>query len=418
MTEIKRATYLFFYFADEVYFDAEQLVVEGRVAFGTRARMRVISVLAEREFSLEPEHVEILGALPSDRFIAIAKVIEEHRVARELLHEWAEKGLVIIDGSDVTLVEYRRRDEALTAACWNKYALLYHFMGKWKDVRIRAPEFRDTDQFLEAVGARQERFKKFIELFGRPPAHFYKPPNILGGQDLPLVHHSGSLYDVLTRRKTTRAFNAHRPMTIEQLALVLYYVWGCHGYWRVFEGHLGLKKTSPSGGDLHPTEVYPIIRNVEGVAPGVYHYDVEHHRLDLLRPLDREEVPLWIDEFASGQSFFMPAHATFLMTTRFQRSYWKYRTNSRVYSVLQMDAGHLSQTFYLVSTELGLGAFVTAALNTVNIEKKLGFDPMTEAPVALCGCGWPGPDEFHLEVEYSPYVPRQTVLAADAEGTD
>jgi SagB-type dehydrogenase family enzyme len=145
---------------------------------------------------------------------------------------------------------------------------------------------------------------------------------------------------------------------------------------------------------------------------------VEYHRLHLLRPLDREEVSVWVDEFASGQSFFTPAHATFLMTTRFQRSYWKYRNNSRVYSVLQMDVGHLSQTFYLVSSDLGLGAFVTAALNTVNIEKKLGFDPMTEAPLALCGCGWPGPDKFHLEVEYQPYIPRETILTTTTDRSE
>jgi putative peptide maturation dehydrogenase len=264
------------------------------------------------------------------------------------------------------------------------------------------------------VARRRGRLDEFIEQFGHPPAHFYSAPNAIAAQDLPVIRRAGGLYDVLTRRKTARAFDADRPMTMEQLAQILYYVWGCHGYLRVFDDHLWLRKTSPSGGDLHPTEVYPIIRNVDGVTPGVYHYNVEQHRLHLLRPMTGEQVPLLVEEFTAGQSYFAPAHATFLMTTRFERHYWKYRNNSRAYSVLQMDVGHLSQTFYLVSTELGLGAFVTAALNAVNVEQKLGFDPTREAPLAICGCGWPGADELQLEPQYEPYVPRETIIPAES----
>src|SRR5438270_598936 len=111
MTEIKRATFLFFYLADEICFDVEQFVAAGRIAFGTCGRLQVISILSECEFPFEWAHAEILGGLPSDRFIPTSEALERHHLTPELMQEWAEKGLVISDGSDPALVEYRRRDE-------------------------------------------------------------------------------------------------------------------------------------------------------------------------------------------------------------------------------------------------------------------------------------------------------------------
>jgi nitroreductase len=52
-----------------------------------------------------------------------------------------------------------------------------------------------------------------------------------------------------------------------------------------------------------------------------------------------------------------------------------------------MDAGHLSQTFYLVCTQLGLGPFVTAAIDEGEIGRTLELDLLFEGPLALCGCG-------------------------------
>jgi nitroreductase len=74
-----------------------------------------------------------------------------------------------------------------------------------------------------------------------------------------------------------------------------------------------------------------------------------------------------------------------------------------------MDAAHLAQTFYLVCAELGLGAFVTAAVNGANIEERLGLDPFTEGALAMCGCGRPAARE-ELDAKFEPYVPRETII--------
>jgi len=71
-----------------------------------------------------------------------------------------------------------------------------------------------------------------------------------------------------------------------------------------------------------------------------------------------------------------------------------------------MDAGHLSQTLYLLCQELGLGAFFTGAVNDVNIEELLGLDPLQEGVLGISGCGRPLNDGAPLTLVTSPYTPR------------
>jgi nitroreductase len=94
------------------------------------------------------------------------------------------------------------------------------------------------------------------------------------------------------------------------------------------------------------------------------------------------------------------------MAARFYRSFWKYRRHQKAYASLMMDAAHLSQTLYLVAAELGLGAFVTAAVNGANIEERLGLDGWSEGVLAMCGCGKPSSKRSVLEPSFTRYVPR------------
>jgi nitroreductase len=68
-----------------------------------------------------------------------------------------------------------------------------------------------------------------------------------------------------------------------------------------------------------------------------------------------------------------------------------------------MDAGHLSQTLYLVCGELGLGAFVAGAINDATIDERLGLRAFEEGALAICGCGRPEPSG--LEPVFEPFVP-------------
>jgi SagB-type dehydrogenase family enzyme len=91
---------------------------------------------------------------------------------------------------------------------------------------------------------------------------------------------------------------------------------------------------------------------------------------------------------ASGQSWVQRAAFLCVMTAVFQRTLWKYETES-AYRVLWLDAGHLAQTFCLLATSRGLGPFTTAAIQDSYIEKLIGLDGIKEFPVYLCGAGVP-----------------------------
>jgi hypothetical protein len=62
---------------------------------------------------------------------------------------------------------------------------------------------------------------------------------------------------------------------------------------------------------------------------------------------------------------------------------------------------------YLAATELNLGAFITAAVNEVEIEQAFGLEPMEEGPLAVCGFGVRASEKVTVEFD-----PQHKVWAA------
>jgi SagB-type dehydrogenase family enzyme len=117
----------------------------------------------------------------------------------------------------------------------------------------------------------------------------------------------------------------------------------------------------------------------------MYHYSAKDHSLELLKSGDLRGMCV---EFAAGQEWTRNASVLFLMTAAVARTAWKYRI-PRVYRAFLLDAGHLSQSFLLVSTALGLGAFCIGIINDLRIEKELGVDGVNETVVFAVGVGQP-----------------------------
>jgi putative peptide maturation dehydrogenase len=265
-------------------------------------------------------------------------------------------------------------------------------MRQWKDVTntYRDPDADAADDGLRDVPA---------------PPHFYSAPAASGSQRLPSPVRDSYLYPLLRARASRRAFDRGKELAAEDLSTLLYYCFGCHGYLDAHETVRLLKKTSPSGGSLHPIEVYPLIRAVSGIPPGLYHYSVEHHVLEILKEMSAEEVSDFAFVATAEQAFTRNAHVLFLLTARFDRQFWKYRGHAKAYGVLHMDLGHLSQTVYLVCTDLGLGACITGAINDGNIDEQLGLDGIREGALAVIACGVPLPEGSDEEPVFSPYTP-------------
>jgi SagB-type dehydrogenase family enzyme len=169
----------------------------------------------------------------------------------------------------------------------------------------------------------------------------------------------------------------------EDFAAVVRGTWGATG--SIDAGVLGrlTTKTSPSAGGLHPIECYVLSWNVDGIAPGLYHYDLASDALRLLRSGDFRRQAV---RAASGQRWVGRAAFLCVMTAVFARTLWKYHLEN-AFRVLWMDAGHLAQTFDLLATSRGLGPFQTAAIQDTFIEKLIGLDGVKEFPVYLVGAG-------------------------------
>jgi SagB-type dehydrogenase family enzyme len=192
------------------------------------------------------------------------------------------------------------------------------------------------------------------------------------------------LVDVLRRRRSRRVFG-DRPVPLADLAALLQLAGGAvdAGAPEALSEHQTVFKTSPSGGGRHPTELYPVVRGVKGLAPATYRYDGGEHALERVGPaLDGEALV----RLCADQWWVAEAQVALFFTSYVPRHRWKYRSD-RGYRILLLDVGHLSQTVYLLATALGLPMTFTAATRDELVEEALGIDPAVEFVVGCAVVG-------------------------------
>ena len=270
MLRARRSAFLLFHLHDEHLLDLDAML-RGVVHTAAEPRLQALSILRGEEVPLEPGELETLYAFPAGEWVDV----ETERAAE--VEALARKGLVVVDGSrEAELDELRRREESLASNEWNLYAAAYHFMTRWRDVDVTAHG--------EAPEISASLIEQYVELYGRPAA--FHELSSRPALELPLGDRDGDLYSALLSRRTTRAFSADAPVELDDFASVMRFVFGCHG-WAPFIGeHVGIKRTSPSGGGLHAVEAYPLVSRVRGIEPGLYHYRTRDHALELVRPVD------------------------------------------------------------------------------------------------------------------------------------
>ena len=171
---------------------------------------------------------------------------------------------------------------------WNLEAALYYFLSRWRGIDMR--RLAGQDETSDLLPPTDEAVRALVDHLGPPPSAFSSVEAPLAVRELPLVERKGELYDVLLRRRTTRSFNQGAPLAQWELAVVLRYVFGYHGYVPLLGQMATLKRTSPSAGGFHPVEAYPLILAVDELDPGLYHYNPARHALELLAPLGVDEA--------------------------------------------------------------------------------------------------------------------------------
>ncbi|GAA0712264.1 putative peptide maturation dehydrogenase [Dokdonella soli] len=335
-----------------------------------------------KDVVLSTAEVALLGALSPSRWTDREELTAAHPC--EVLDALFDKHLLVSESTAAGA-----RDQALRDTNWRTASAVMHYASRWRGVDTEAVE----QQFAEtAEGSLLDR------LGAAPPVVRERVP-ASERQRLPAVE-STPLDALLDRRVTCRNFDASRNLTAAQFSSVLYRAFGARAVNDYAPGVQLLKKGVPSAGGLHATEAYLLVQRVDGVTPGLYHYHPVDHALEPIRMLTADEAAATARRFVAAQAYFVDAHVIVLPTSRFLRNFWKYRNHAKAYRALILDVGHLSQTMYLAATELGLAAFITAAINEVDIEQAFGLDPLEEGPLAVCGFGLRGHDRS--EVEFDP----------------
>jgi len=383
---IRRCAVLWLEPREVAHFELERLLAGG-TGVVSRVQWLAHAPHLAAPVEVDAEDVALLGELGPLDWTGSAPLRERHGPVR--VRTLLKAGLLI--GSSKPWAAQREADAAFRDQHWHGLAATWHAASRWDGIDA-AGEVEEAG-LLTAEGLRQA--------YGPPPPVVHERGVAEERIGLPRAMRT-PLDDVLDARATCRNFDTAAPLPLPQLAQVLERAFGARGQVHGADDFDVLKKTSPSGGALHPTECYLIARHIDGLARGLYHYRPVDHALQPLplddalvladagrhadaKGMDALDFLAWIA--VGGQQWFADAHALCVLAPRFVRNYWKYRNHPKAYRVCILDVGHLSQTLLLSATELGLGSYVTAAINEVDLERAFGLTHWRDGPLAVCGIG-------------------------------
>ncbi|MFE3650972.1 SagB/ThcOx family dehydrogenase [Streptomyces sp. NPDC059122] len=273
---------------------------------------------------------------------------------------------------------------------WSPEATALHFSSKDADY-TESPEVNEDFR----AGKRPALFKNY------PTADRILLPRVPLDPDADFVR-------TLYRRRTHRSFT-QVDLPLPLLSGLLAMVFGPSEFLDGQDFGALMKRTSAAGGARHELEAYVGIFTVDGVTPGLYHYNCLEHSLELLdAAFTREQAAhLCFDQSGVGD-----AALVVFVTAVVERMSSKYRA-PRAYRVMLLNAGHLGQTFALTATALGLGPFQTAAFRDSEVEDALGVDGIRETALYVLAAGMPddrsdagytaGLDAFRQAVLHPPH---------------
>jgi SagB-type dehydrogenase family enzyme len=196
---------------------------------------------------------------------------------------------------------------------------------------------------------------------------------------------------LLRERHSIRSFDDRRPITLAELARFLDATARVVSRWdsKVDFGDAAptvgyAARPYPSAGASYELELYLAVNACDGLARGFYHYDAGGHALAAIDVRAPElETLLTSAQFAMDA----PAAPQILITiaARFGRVSWKY--TSLAYALILKDVGVLTQTLYLMATDMGLGGCAIGSINIELFAKMTGIEFHVEGPVGQFALG-------------------------------
>lgn len=174
------------------------------------------------------------------------------------------------------------------------------------------------------------------------------------------------LISLIRDRRSARVYTQER-MSLDALSFLL---WSTQGIKSIRGKSYATLRTVPCGGARHEFETYLLVRNVEGLIPGAYHYLPMEHALEFLGEVS--DLDTAISETLSGQSWASKANVVFYWSMVAYRAEWRYGIYA--HRVALIDTGHIGQNLYLACSGLGLGCCAIAAFQHERCNEVFGLD--------------------------------------------
>ncbi|HEX9190618.1 MAG TPA: SagB/ThcOx family dehydrogenase [Candidatus Deferrimicrobiaceae bacterium] len=151
-----------------------------------------------------------------------------------------------------------------------------------------------------------------------------------------------------------------RPPSLDAVAALLELSLGISA-WKGYGGERWALRCNPSSGNLHPTEGYVVLWDVDGIPAGVYHYASRDHALE------RRAT------FSGGAPFSPLPAGTFLvgLTDIAWREAWKY--GERAFRYCRLDAGHAVAAVRYAAASLGWSARLVGGAGDAETSELLGL---------------------------------------------
>lgn len=183
-----------------------------------------------------------------------------------------------------------------------------------------------------------------------------------------------SVERAILRRRSIREYR-QVPITLDEVAQLL---WSAQGITDQ-DGH----RTAPSAGATYPLEAYLVATQVDGLAPGVYHYLTDTHALEKIRDGEVREALMRasLDQACVGLGV-----AHLVLSAVYERMTGKY--GERGARFVHMDVGHAGQNVHLQAEALGLATVVVAAFDDEQVRQILRL-PVGEHPLYIMPLGRP-----------------------------
>ncbi len=159
---------------------------------------------------------------------------------------------------------------------------------------------------------------------------------------------SAPIEELVLRRRSSGKFVNSGPMSLEDLARILFFSYGETGHQHIKGSVTRMVRATPSGGGLYPIDVYLFVEEVTGVPRGIYYYDPTRSEL------------VWVNECPARSELQKMTNRpdamrdnpfTIALAASFARNQWKYR--ERGYRILTLDCGHLSQSLLTMANSVG-----------------------------------------------------------------